>query len=185
MCIRVHEANDTAHNHSDKKWRNQSLRHSPCGRRPEWFGILQRLPPDQKKSTAQGDHRDPEPKQNEVKRRANSQQVTGNAPRYSDDATKSHDWRERAAVERGTFHQRADDLQMLGGLIRFHAITLQGKAGVRKRKYCLAADQSELNRPPTPARKVQSKPCQGRCASGAWRKRREPDRAGRWNQSPA
>ena len=48
--------------------------------------------------------------------------------READHAVEDHDGRQRPPIKRGSFHQGANDLEMLGGPIRFHANTLHHKA---------------------------------------------------------
>src|ERR1039457_7088121 len=48
--------------------------------------------------------------------------------READYTVEDHDGCQRSPVKRGSFHQGANDLEMLGGPIRFHDATLLYKA---------------------------------------------------------
>ncbi len=53
---------------------------------------------------------------------------------YTNRPIPNHDRREGAAVDRGTFHQRANGVQVLLGPICFHGVTLQCKVNFGKYK---------------------------------------------------
>ena len=75
------------------------------------------------RSAPGNDHnRGAKPERAKCPHRIQMKQKSDDGGRNAQRAGKQHDRRERAAVDGGAFHQRADGLQIFFGPIRFHGI---------------------------------------------------------------
>src|SRR6266516_5738499 len=121
------EQGDRRANKPGRQRRQQRLQHAPGRRRPKRFGVPQCLAAKQKETAGYGQHGDGQPEADEGARGLNSGKPANRGSHGSHAAGQQHQWGERPAVNRGTFHQSPNDTQAVRRPVRFHGVTLYHK----------------------------------------------------------
>src|SRR5436309_8875085 len=121
------EQGDRRANQPGRQRRQQRLQHAPGRRRPKRFGVPQSLAAKQKETAGYGQHGDGQPEADEGARGLNSGKPANRGSHCSQAAGQQHQWGERPAVDRGTFHQSPNDPQAVRRPVRFHGVTLYHK----------------------------------------------------------
>jgi len=113
--------------------RQKGLRHPARRRRPNRLASANGLTPDHKERFRQTNKRDSDPIGGKTLRGFQAQDGAEDAGGNACHPHHTHDRRECAAIDGGTFHQNTDDLQIFQGPISvLHDATLHNKALVVK-----------------------------------------------------
>jgi len=130
----LEKCREYADNHSRQQRRNQCLRHAASRGRPEWLAIFERLLTGDEKGSDNRDHRRAQPEKIKSASRIEMTCQTDDCGDHAERASQEHDGCQRAPVERRTFHQSSNGLQVFFSPIVFHVITLHHKVTFGKRK---------------------------------------------------